>query len=231
MTEILEFILLTALAVFLFRILYLLVKRLRLNKKLLALGKLSGVEVKRTAPLFLSLLRPSSVAEYTVRLGGKAYLVRLYNGGGYGKAVHYANSRYTVKYSKLATAIYTATRKRGGRAQLTMKGSVSVGGRVIILPELRLPREFTEGEVIPVILFNPAPGEVSYVTEKRNSIRIAFTGDAAWGARIYNLSTFLIHIDREARRLADLKLARETSDEQDLSENDQRDREAFFNLE
>ena len=42
---------------------------------------------------------------------------------------------------------------------------------------------------------------MSYVTEGKTSIKVAFTGDEVYGRKIFTASTFEIFVDREARRI------------------------------
>ena len=76
---------------------------------------------------------------------------------------------------------------------------------VKILPKLQIPEEyvirdeFDERKVVPVLLFNPAPCEVSYVSEAKTSIKVAFTGDEFYGMQIFTASTFVSYADRMMR--------------------------------
>ena len=78
--------------------------------------------------------------------------------------------------------------------------------RAGILPKLQIPDEYIkispsdEREIIPVLIFNPAPGEVSYVTEEKSSIKIAFSGDEFRGEKIFTPTTFVIWADRKKRQ-------------------------------
>ena len=66
---------------------------------------------------------------------------------------------------------------------------------------MTVPEEYARDtrKLVPVLIFSPAPNEVSYVTETKNSIRVAFSGDRVYGARIFTASTFLTIADREYR--------------------------------
>jgi len=224
MTEILELIISLALTVFAVRAVYLISKRLVLDRRLMALNKTEGIRVKRLRPPLVSLLRLGKRAEYAVELSDRVYLIRLYNGGGALSSVHFASRRFTVKYSRFFASA-SAARGRGGRISVR-RGGIASFAKVREIPGLTVPEEYADGRIIPVMLFNPSPSEVSYVTEKKNSIRVAFTGDEACGLRIYNLKTLLIHIDRECRRLRDAAEAEKLQEPAQGAE----DREAFFSF-
>ena len=61
--------------------------------------------------------------------------------------------------------------------------------------------EFEKTQIREALILNPAPCEVSYVTEKKTSIRVAFTGDKVYGTEIFTATTFVNHIERESRRI------------------------------
>ena len=54
-------------------------------------------------------------------------------------------------------------------------------------------------KTVPVWIFNPAPGEVSLVTEEKTSIKLAFTGDTVYGEQIFTASTFAAYAERVFR--------------------------------
>ena len=196
MTQIIEFIIALAVIFFFAGIAVKVYKRAYLIRVMNRIAKIKGVTVKRRANPFLSLFRLSREAEYTVEVYGRRYAVRIYNGEGGGNAVHFANEKFTVVYSRLKTGI--APRGRF----FTLRG-FSVGAKVKVLPKLTVPEEFRGRDFCEVILFNPAPAEVSYVVKEKTSIRVAFTGDEIFERRIFTASTFEIFIDREARRIKD----------------------------
>ena len=185
-------------AVCLIRFLTLVSKRLSLHTSIMRLGKNEGVEVRVLSSPIASLFSVSEMPSYAVRVGSGIYYVRLYNGIGAGKVVHFASREFTVRFSRLVTATYS--RSRGGKRLRGFSRGVSVGSKVIIMPPLRIPEDHPEGcTPYPVMIFNPAPGEVSYVTEERTRIEVAFTGDEIYGARVFTKTTFLNFIDRLTR--------------------------------
>lgn len=80
--------------------------------------------------------------------------------------------------------------------------SYSAGGHVNVMGDMNVTGD---KRIEKILLFSPAPYEVSYVTEERSTIRLAFTGDELYGYRIFTPSTFVTFIDREKRRMEDEK--------------------------
>ena len=84
----------------------------------------------------------------------------------------------------------------------------AIGAKVIHLRPLDIST-YTDDptlRVVPALIFSPAPGEVSFVTEERTSIMTAFTGDAVYGTRIFTPDTFVRYVERqhrEERRIAE----------------------------
>ena len=70
-----------------------------------------------------------------------------------------------------------------------------------ILPKLRIPDEYelSRKKIVPVLIFNPAPHDVTYVTPEKNKVVAAFTGDTVYTEKIYTASTFVTFADRYAR--------------------------------
>lgn len=198
MTDILELVLIIVAVWFLLNVTAVLWKRIRLYLRISALTRI-GAEVKYVKLPFLSLFRTSSKPEITVKLGKKLYLIRIFSGGGIGKVVHFASAEFLVRFSRLRTAIYS--KRRLGEKIVTARSGFAVGTKVFKIPALNTS-EYADAdtEVIPVLIFSPAPGEVSYVTEEKTSIRGAFTGDDVLGTMIFTSSTFGRAIEREYRR-------------------------------
>lgn len=198
MTDILELVLIIVAAWILLNITAILWKRIRLYVRISALSRI-GAKVKYARPPFLSLFRVSKKPEVTVKLGKRIYLIRIFSGGGIGKVVHFASEEYLVRFSRLRTAIYS--KRRLGEKIVTARSGFAVGTRVFKIPLLDTSEyENADVDVIPVLIFSPAPGEVSYVTEKKTSICGAFTGDFVLGTMIFTSSTFGRFVEREYRR-------------------------------
>ncbi len=196
MTKIIEFILIIAILAWLFTICTLVLKRINLFRSIKRIGKISGVSVKVLKNPLLSTMNVPTSPELLVDIMGEIYLVRTYNGGGVGNVVHFASERFTVRFSRFKTATFRAPRGRF----FTVRG-FSVGGKIKTVEPIVVPEELTHRNFKEVILFNPAPGEVSYVTEEKTSIKVAFTGDEVYGRKIFTTSTFENFVDREARRI------------------------------
>jgi hypothetical protein len=53
--------------------------------------------------------------------------------------------------------------------------------------------------IVSVLILNPSPSVLSYVSDEKTSIKIAFTGDEMYGIKVFTGSTFLRYIDRMKR--------------------------------
>ena len=50
-----------------------------------------------------------------------------------------------------------------------------------------------------MLIFTPAPNEVTYVTETKTRIKSAFDGDLMYGQMIFTSTTFVSYADRMER--------------------------------
>ncbi len=197
MTKILELLIAVVIILLIYRLAFTLTKRVILIFKLEGLRKLDGVEVECVSPPLLSLVFLSEKPEYIVKLDGITYLVRTYNGGGAASVVHFASENFTVRFSRMKNSTH-----RGARGFVTIKGGFALGSKVKILPKLKHEEaKLEKTQIREALILNPAPCEVSYVTEKKTSIRVAFTGDKVYGTEIFTATTFVNHIERESRRI------------------------------
>lgn len=198
MTDILEFILIIIGLWLLFCVVFILWRRGKLYRKINRMRKELGAEVRYIKAPFLSLFRISKTPEITVKLGNKLYLIRTFMGGGIGKVVHFASEEWVVRFSRLRASGYV--KRRVGERIVNARSGFAVGTKVFRVPKLDLS-EFgaSDLEIIPVMIFNPAPGAVSYVTEEKTAILDAFTGDSVLGTLIFTSSTFPIYAERELR--------------------------------
>jgi hypothetical protein len=198
MTQILQFLLTVAAIVLIAGLCNQLYRRIYLVRVIKRISSIEGVSASWLKNPFISLVRLSDTPEIAVKIYDDCYLIRLYNGGGGGNAVHFATEKFTVCYSriKIKNAVYTPKRGR----LFTLSG-FNVGARVKVMPDLVIPDELNTSKYTEVLLFNPAPTEVSYVVKEKTSIKVAFTGDEIFGRRIFTTSTFEIFVDREARRI------------------------------
>lgn len=218
MTKLLEFFLIVFLIWFGYNVISLLWKRTYLVRRVNTLKTAAGAQISYSRLPHLSLLRLSRTPELTVRAGNTLYLVRLYNGGGIGKVVHFASPEFTVRFSRMKTASYSARTSKG---VVFSRRGFAIGSKVIPIP--RLDTSLYEVEpgvkVVPVLIFNPAPGEVSFVTEEKTAIMTAFTGDAIYGARIFTAQTFVSYVERAYREEMRLAAERETAESRELIYN------------
>lgn len=198
MTPLIQFLLAVTVIVLVIGICAQVYKRVYLLRVTKRISKIEGVSLRWLANPFLSLIKLSDTPELSVKIYDDTYLVRIYNGVGGGNAVHFATEKFTVCYSGIKTAVYMP---KCGRL-LSFRG-FNIGAHVKVLNPIKVPDGLCDGEYTEVVLFNPAPSEVSYVVEEKTSIKVAFTGDEIYGRKIFTTSTFEIFVDREARRIKD----------------------------
>ena len=199
MLKIFEITVVIILSVFLLRLLSAVLKRRSLSRVVRRLSKIEGVVIKELKNSISSLFKISREAELYLEIYGNAYLIRLYNGVNSSKAVHFASERFTVRFSRMKSVIFAASRSPRNRRFLTVKG-FGYGGAIKILEPIT-PPEFLKQKFTEVLVFNPAPGDVSYVSPQKTKIKIAFTGDEVYGRLVFTASTFETFVDREARRI------------------------------
>ncbi len=203
MGEIVLFIFVVIAAVTAYRILRSGVKRIFLIKKLGELKKTEGVKVSYNKFPFLSLLKLSARPEIMVETEGTVFLVRLFGASSNHRRVHFANPEFTVTI-KGKRRSDKGTRITGARFKAVVGTTVFPGsksGRVRILPPLQIPQKYVNSrkKVVPVLIFNPAPHDVTYVTPEKNKVLAAFTGDTVYTQAIFTASTFVTYADRYAR--------------------------------
>ena len=206
MIEITRFIVVIFLVVFLYRALKAVARRAVAISKIKRLGELRGVSVSFPRNPYLSLWGLGKTPDIVVDIGSKVYIIRLLSGKGKLKRVHFASPEFFVIFNRTVLLTGTTGRrfrisKRAGHTSLTLNR------RTYILPPLEIPGEYKkrhdldEREIIPTLIFNPAPHAVSYVTPERTSIRVAFTGDEIFGMKVYTASSFALYLERLMREL------------------------------
>ncbi|MBQ9084965.1 MAG: hypothetical protein IJY24_04835 [Clostridia bacterium] len=195
MEDIIAFIVLVICGIILYKLTYFIIKRVLMLKSIYSLKKQCNANIT----LHNFFLRPmwwkSKVPDITVQIRDTVYRLHLYSGGGGTKYVHFANERFSVVYSKWKTVMRSSRGVHGLPRNLGL--TLSVKGRVNVIPPIS-PHE-SKGRCVNVLLFSPAPAEVSYVTEEKTSIRLAFTGDSFYGYRIFTPSTFAVFAERQWR--------------------------------
>ncbi len=184
------------------------IKRAIAYMRISSLKKLCGAEVRHLRAPILSFLPPRATPDTAVTVGDTVYLIRFINGVGQRTCVHFASKNYFVSF--VSRAIFAGgfgglriILRFGGKMTST---NATSSRHVGILPDLVIPKEYiSEAELygkrlVPVLILSPAPSQLTYVTEERTSIKLAFTGDELYGQKIFTASTFITHADREARR-------------------------------
>ena len=182
--------------------LYFLFKRLFMLIRLYGLKRECNAKITLHCVPILPFHARGGKPDITVEILDTVYHIRLYSGIFGNRYVHFVDERYSVVYKRVRAMVMPS------RAAARMPGHVrlsySSGGRVRVLPVMN--KILCEGKrEVSVILFSPAPYEVSYVTEQRSKIKLAFTGDELYGYKIFTPSTFVIYADREMRREAEEK--------------------------
>ena len=145
----------------------------------------------------------------TVEIGNTVYLIRLYSGGGKYRSVHFATEEYSCVYTRFRASA-RAPQGRGA-SSLALSSGVNLSAVVNRLPPFTPPKEYegTGKRIVRVMILNPAPGVVSYVTKEKTSIKIAFTGDEMHGMLVFTADSFVRYADRMKRE--EERLAREAS--------------------
>lgn len=203
MNDIIEFLLIIFSAYIIYRLVFYVTKRSFAMAKISKLKKECGAKIFYTRLPFLSYFKLSSKPDMVLEIGDTAYLVRFINGKGNLKFLHFASPKYFVTFSKMRISI-SSLFKIGGRYKNASASSTSAQS-VKILPELKIPEKYTEDrdrdiqKAVPVLILSPVPNEVTFVSEARTSIKIAFVGDDVYGQKIFTPSTFVTYADRARR--------------------------------
>jgi hypothetical protein len=149
---------------------------------------------------------PNSIAsekpDISVKILDTVYLIRLYSGGSGYSLVHFASEKYSVRYVKMASKWVSYRGFFGRSAMVDVAHAFSVGAKVFVMPKMKAPDELNDKDtnIEKVVLFNPAPNAVSYVTPEKTNIKLAFTGDELHGMKIFTASSFVSYADRQTRK-------------------------------
>ena len=193
MTEIISYLITAAAIVAVYSLLRFTVKRLGLLFKLVGLKRATGAEIKLHSFPLRPMWAVGQNPDITVKILDTVYRIRLYSGGGAAKSVHFSDRCWSVIYSKIKAGTVSPRRKN---ARLVNISNLTVGARVVHIPDIA---RADDPRVVDVLLFNPAPAEVSFVTDEGNSIRLAFTGDEMQGYTVFTASTFVRYAERRYR--------------------------------
>ena len=195
-------LLLILLAVFcIYKLTALTVKRVLLIRSLSSLKTSCKAKIRYLRNPFASYFKISKIPDVAVEIRDTVYLLRIISDGGVGRRFHFASKNFTVAFTNfMFVGVPTVRRVTGARAYRSEP--LKLFKRVRIYPDIEIPKEYeNSGKSITLALvFNPAPGNVSYVTESKTSIRVAFTGDEIYGQRVFTASTFAAFADREAHK-------------------------------
>ncbi len=199
MTEILRFLIFVILALAVIKICYTVHKRVRSIRKLLSLKK-AGAVVRLFPTLLLSHFRFSKSPDATVRIGKRIYLIRFLSGRSALSFVHFASERFVTVYSKMRFSVGNLLSRRRGAQGNTLNDTSRQ--KVYVIPKLEIPKEYEaykNYEITEVIMLDPEPAEVTFVTKEKTSIKAAYTGDGVYGRRIFTSDTFVTYADRMKR--------------------------------
>ena len=182
-------------------------KRIRAHLGFKALEKTGKFKLKFTRSFFASLFKISHAPDLVAEIGDKIYLLRYYNGKGRRWQVHFANEEYSVRFQILLIRSLFAS---GGRLlsghSRSAESTTTTRRKLIIVPKLQIPEEYKNAEslgkkIVPVLVFNPAPSNLTYVSDEKTSIKLAFTGDSFRGVKIFTGTSALNFLEREQRYL------------------------------
>ena len=151
---------------------------------------------------FLPNALTSENPDISVKILDTVYLIRLYSGGSKHSCVHFASEEYSVRYVKMASKWVSYRGFFGRSAMVDVAHAFSVGAKVFVLPKLKTPDNLAQADthVEKIMLFNPSPNTVSYVTPEKTTIKLAFTGDEMHGMKIFTGSSFVAYADRQTRK-------------------------------
>lgn len=199
MREIIQFIVFALLLFLATKLFIFIFKRTLLLCQIYSLKKMCGAKITLHSFPFRPMWMMPKGPDISVEILDTVYLLRLYSGGGDFSSVHFVNEKYSAVYIQVKGA------SRSHRAKIntpSLTGGINIGTKVYILPEFDVPTELRSRrgiDIVKVMLLNPAPSAMTYVTEEKTSIRVAFTGDEFYGMKVFTGSTFINHADRESR--------------------------------
>ncbi len=189
----LEFAIIIIIIVLAYKIIRFVLKRLFLLLSVLRLRNITGVSLEELRPIAFFSPRVTKVPVVRVKIYSRSYAVRLFSGKSSLYAVHIANREYAAVFMKSGGAVKVRRFVRSMRA--VHEASRVYFPRTVIMKPIECHPDDSE-----VMIFSPAPRELTYVTEKRTSIKVAFTGDEIYGMKIFTKTTFSNFVDRESRR-------------------------------
>ena len=200
MIEIINILLVALIAFILISFCLWMYKRIALIFKLTRLVKEYSGEIKFLRFPFLPNSISSKKPDISIKILDTVYLIRLYSGGGKNSHVHFASDKFSVRYMKMASKMVSSGRWRTLVVMHTSQAH-TVGAKVFVMPPMEAPDELKNHEnVEKIMIFNPAPNAVSYVTKEKTTIKLAFTGDEMHDMKIFTASSFVAYADRQTRK-------------------------------
>lgn len=174
--------LLLLLFVLLRRIVFAVVKRLRLTAMLKRICAKNRWQYRQNRAAFASFCSFSAQPDIEIETPETLYCIRLFT---------CINQRWFLHFPKENVVLYTKRYIRLGRR--VSKNRAVFGDaaservrikKMRLLPQIEIPE--TEKTVERILLFNPAPKEISRVNASRTAAEIVGSGDIVFGQRIYN---------------------------------------------
>ena len=178
-------------------------KRLRLVARLKALVKEYNGKLKILRSPLLPPRLNSSKPDVYIRILDTVYLIRLYSGRGKHHMVHFASEKFSVRYMKMALRMLASPRRLGkGIAYADSAKAFTVRSKVFVSSPLEIDKQLVGDakHIEKILLFNPAPHSVSYVSEERTGIKLALTGDEIYGMKIYTGSSFVAYAQNQSKK-------------------------------
>lgn len=199
MTGIFRFIFTLIAGVILWKTISFTSNRITLLRRLSKLKKECGAKITLHKSPMRPMWRTTKAPDITVEILNTVYLIRLYSGIGRLRSVHFANEEYSCVYLRLRVS---ARAPHGtGANSLAMTPGVNLAAKVRRIAPMEIPEEYaqTDKKVVKVMVLNPAPAVLSYVTAEKTSIKIAFTGDELHGQKVFTADSFMRYADRMKR--------------------------------
>lgn len=201
-----ETILFIIVAVAIFNAVFIISKRIKGVRTILKLKGECGAQIRFYRFPISSFFRLTEKPDLSVELGDRLYLIRFINGKNRFKYLHFASEEFFVTYSKAIFTLGGFLHIRG-RYRITENSGFSTTSHrsVKILPKLEIPAQIKDyceksGKLaVPVLIFNPAPREINYVAEKKNSVVPAYFGDKMFSSLLFSPSSFANYADRVKR--------------------------------
>ena len=201
MAEIIKLFIIVICVYVVFRTAVFLTKRTVMLIKIYSLKKECNAKISLHRCPFLPFLPRGEKPDITVEILDTVYAIRLYPGISSTRFVHFVDSEYSVVFRRLRAMVMPS--RSAAKMAKGIALTYSSGGHVNIMSEMS--SETGGRKCQRILLFSPAPHEVSYVTEEKTTIRLAFTGDTLYGYKVFTPSTLVTFLDREKRRIEDEK--------------------------